>query len=183
MSSPEPVVLEIASLTREQLGPFLILGVDKAADAQTIDAHWAERVRWARKGQCHWPLTDINWAREVLQDAERRLQADASGWNPDTTTGLLRQLREACQKQVARLERVLWDVEKDLSDYRPAGEVPDLEQARAGCPVPQVPQELPVIFYILRRLMTVFPDPWDPLPGLLPGSTASTPVAQEERHV
>ncbi|GIW79792.1 MAG: hypothetical protein KatS3mg105_1599 [Gemmatales bacterium] len=42
----EAVVVELAPLPREQMGPFLILGVYKDADSATIDAHWAQRVIW-----------------------------------------------------------------------------------------------------------------------------------------
>ena len=45
----EPVVLELASLPREQTGPFLLLGLDKTADKEKMEARWADRVRWARK--------------------------------------------------------------------------------------------------------------------------------------
>ena len=57
----EPVVLELAALPREQLGPFLLLGLDKNADAEAIEASWAQRVIWARKNQIRTPLGDINW--------------------------------------------------------------------------------------------------------------------------
>src|ERR671933_158280 len=66
--SPEPVVLELASLPREQVGPFLLLGLDKAADKKQMERHWADRVKWARKQQIKVPLEDINWARDVLGD-------------------------------------------------------------------------------------------------------------------
>jgi len=46
---PEPVILELASLPREQIGPFLLLGLDKDADKEQIEANWARRVIWARK--------------------------------------------------------------------------------------------------------------------------------------
>ena len=85
--SPEPVVLELAMLPREQVGPFLLLGLDKAADKAEIDAHWANRLKWARKGQAKIALEDINWAREVLHDTERRIRADAASLNADTSDG------------------------------------------------------------------------------------------------
>ena len=43
----EPLVLELATLTREQMGPYLLLGLDKSADKEEIDKHWADRVKWA----------------------------------------------------------------------------------------------------------------------------------------
>src|SRR5947207_9607244 len=88
----EPVVLDLASLPREQMGPFLILGLDKSADRQTIERHWADRVKWARRNLVKVALEDINWAREVLGDLERRIRADAGSLNADTTEGLLGQL-------------------------------------------------------------------------------------------
>ena len=35
--APEPVVLELATLSREQMGPYLLLGLDKSADKEQID--------------------------------------------------------------------------------------------------------------------------------------------------
>src|SRR5262249_52753693 len=89
-----PVVLELAPLPREQLGPFLILGVGKDADREQIEASWAQRVINARKSQVNVPLEDINWAREVINDAQRRIRADATSLSLDTTDGILRQLAE-----------------------------------------------------------------------------------------
>jgi hypothetical protein len=80
----EPVVLELAALPREQLGPFLLLGLDKNADAEAIEASWAQRVIWARKNQIRTPLGDINWAREVINDPDRRVRADLTSLNTDT---------------------------------------------------------------------------------------------------
>src|SRR5947208_9292191 len=90
--SPEPVVLELATLPREQVGPFLLLGLDKSADKKEIEEHWAERVKWARRNLIKVPLEDVNWAREVLSDTDRRVRADAASLNSDTTDGLLAQL-------------------------------------------------------------------------------------------
>src|SRR5262245_26486560 len=93
MDSPEPTPgVELVLLPRERVGPFLILGVPKDADAETIDAHWAQRVLWARQGKTRIPLEDIHWAREVLRDPERRLAADAASLNPDTAAGELTRL-------------------------------------------------------------------------------------------
>jgi hypothetical protein len=87
-----PVVLELAPLPREQIGPFLILGVDKDADAAQIEAHWARRLIWARTKQISVPLEDINWSREVLNDRDKRIVADVTSLNPDIASGELRQL-------------------------------------------------------------------------------------------
>ena len=85
--NPEPVLLELATLPREQMGPFLLLGLEKDASKEEIEAHWAERVKWARKGQYNAPLEDINWARELVTDASKRPSADASSLNADTVDG------------------------------------------------------------------------------------------------
>src|SRR3954453_283806 len=92
--SSEPVVLDLASVSREQMGPFLMLGLDKTADKTSIEKHWADRVRWAGGGQVKVGLEDVNWAREVLGDVEKRIKADASSINADTTDVLLAQLSQ-----------------------------------------------------------------------------------------
>src|SRR6476469_5579950 len=69
--SQEPVVLELAALPREQMGPFLILGLDKNADKVTAERHWADRIKWARRQLIKVALEDINWARDVMNDTER----------------------------------------------------------------------------------------------------------------
>ena len=89
--TPLPGV-ELAPLPREQVGPFLVLGVPKDADSETVEAHWAQRVLWARQGKSRIPLEDIHWARQMLRDPERRLPADAASLNPDTTGNDLRRL-------------------------------------------------------------------------------------------
>ena len=43
------MVLELASLPREQVGPFLLLGLPKEADKDQIEKHWADRVRGPAK--------------------------------------------------------------------------------------------------------------------------------------
>ena len=47
--SQEPVLLELAPLPREKIGPFILLGLEKDASPEEIEAHWAQRVIWARK--------------------------------------------------------------------------------------------------------------------------------------
>ena len=88
----EPIVLDLATLPREQLGPFLLLGLDKSADKDQIESNWAERLKWARKGLIKVPLEDINWAKDVLNERDRRLRADAASFNADLTDSSLGQL-------------------------------------------------------------------------------------------
>ena len=87
-----PIVLQLAPLPRTQIGPFLILGVDKDASRDTIEAAWAEKVKQARRGQIKTPLEDINWAREMLTSKESRIRCDAVALNIDTTDGALKKL-------------------------------------------------------------------------------------------
>src|SRR2546421_691185 len=83
----EPVLLELAPLPREQVGPFLLLGLEKDADREQIEAHWARRVIWARRNQLRVALQDIHWAREVLSDPDRRARAGAGSLHGDTADG------------------------------------------------------------------------------------------------
>jgi hypothetical protein len=157
----EPVVLELAPLPREQVGPFLLLGLDKNADAEEVEAHWAQRVIWARKNQTRVPLEDINWAREAIRDAERRIRSDLVSLNLDTAAGLLRQL--AARFGVGARPRPGWkvlDSEQDFGDHTPATEVPDPQSVRAAIVVPDIPLEVPAAGRLLEQLVTQPLDPW-----------------------
>jgi hypothetical protein len=156
-----PVVLELASLPREQVGPFLLLGLDKAADKKVIEASWAQRVIWARKGQIKTPLEDINWAREVVNDPDKRIRADVASLNVDTTEGVLRKLAQKYQGgQAGAAAARLLDVEKPLGDYTPAVEVPGLDEVRAAITVPDVPEEIPAVRRVLEQFLQEPLDPW-----------------------
>ena len=157
----EPVVLELAALPREQLGPFLLLGLDKNADAEAIEASWAQRVIWARKNQIRTPLGDINWAREVVNDPDRRVRADLTSLNTDTAAGLLERLAEACG--AGPRGGPTWkplDVEKQLEDYALPVEVPDADEVRQAITVPEVPQETPAVAQLLQQFVQEPLDPW-----------------------
>lgn len=158
----EPVMLELATLPREQVGPFLLLGLDKTADKEALDAHWAERLKWARKGLSKVPLEDINWARETFSDLERRIRADAASLNTDTTDGILAQLAQRYgvqQGQAVRTWEAL-DSEKQLADYRPPAEVPDANAVRAALVVPDAPEDVPMVPLLLEHLAQQPLDPW-----------------------
>jgi hypothetical protein len=158
---PEPVVLELAPLPRDQIGPFLILGLDKDADPEQIEANWAERLKWARKNQTRLALEDINWAREILRDPDRRVVADAASLNVETTDGVLRSL---AQRYTAGKGASLWqplDVEKPLADYTPPAEIPEAREVLAAITVPEVPREVPMVTALLDRLAQEALDPWD----------------------
>src|SRR6516164_7596057 len=92
--SPEPVVLELASLPRELMGAFLILGLDKSAERGAVERHWADRLKWARRQLIKVALEDINWARDELSDVQRRIKADAGSLNADTSEAVLASMCE-----------------------------------------------------------------------------------------
>jgi len=160
---PNPVVLELAPLPREQMGPFLLLGVAKDADKDQIEAAWAARVIAARKNQVRLPLEDVNWAREVINDPERRLRADATSINCDTSEGTLQQLAEryGAAGPTPAIRWQPWDAEKPLADYSPPVEVPRPEEVRGGLQPPEVPRELPAVAWLVEQLVKEPLDPWN----------------------
>jgi len=154
--TPLPGV-ELASLPREQVGPFLILGVPKDADAETIEAHWAQRVLWARQGKSRIPLEDIHWARQVLRDPERRLIADAASLNPDTTGNDLRRLAQSFHLDPPR---PAWEPIEPELPVGPEMEVPDPTEVQSRLPAPDVPLKLPAVAGWLERFARAPIDPW-----------------------
>lgn len=160
--SPEPVVLELAALPREQMGPFLLLGVDKSDTRTVIEQHWADRLKWARRSAIKVALEDINWARDVLGDVERRIKADAGSINVDTTDRLLAGLAQRFGLEGGQARR-MWqplDSEKMLAEYSPAVEVPDRAELLESIQVPDVPEEIPGAWALLQRLAEPGLDPW-----------------------
>src|SRR5271154_1958614 len=111
--NPMPVMVELAPLPRSQVGPFLILGVDKDASKEAVEAGWAQRLIWARRSQIPIPLEDINWARDTLGDQPRRMLAESIGLNVDTVVGTLKRLR---QEQLNKAGCKPIDMEKNLTD-------------------------------------------------------------------
>jgi hypothetical protein len=159
----EPVVLELAMLGRDQMGPFLILGVPKEGARDQLEAAWADRLRKIRNQRLKIPLEDVNWARDMLSDVDKRLRADANSLNADTADGLLGQLARrygmAGPGKGARGWQPL-DREKPLADYMPPAEVPDHQAMRNALVVPEVPCELPAVPQLLERLALAPLDPW-----------------------
>jgi hypothetical protein len=162
MNRPEPITLELAPLPREQVGPFLLLGLDKDANAEQLEAHWAQRVIWARKNQMATQLQDINWAREILNDFERRVPADVVSLNADTIDATVRQVAE--RYGMGEPPGPTWeplDIEKPLLDYTPPAEVPDADALLRGLSVPQVPEEFPAALSLLEQFAREKVDPWE----------------------
>ena len=145
----------LAPLPRERAGPFLILGVAKDADDETIDAAWAQGVLWARQGKTAIPLEDIHWARAVLRDPDQRLAADVESLNPDIAGEELRQLSR------------LWNVD-GRPDWTPldpdppavAADVPDPAALRPTVSAPAVPVDLPGVARWLDEFARGPFDPW-----------------------
>jgi hypothetical protein len=162
--SPDPVVLELATLSREQIGPYLLLGLDKSADKEQIDRNWADRVRWALRQP---PLIkvareDVNWAHEILKEIDKRIRSDVCSLNTDTTDGILGQMTDRYGVTGGRPGRV-WqplDNEKPLADYIPPAEVPTVAEVRAALTVPPTPEETPFAAQLLERLAQQDLDPW-----------------------
>ena len=130
---PEPVVLELATLPREQIGPYLLLGLDKSADKEPIDANWADRVKWAAPAADH-------------QGRPRGRQLGARGPQGDRQTHPRRRRQPQCRHdgrhpgqmterygvaggKAGRVWQPL-DNEKPLADYMPPAEVPDAAEVR-----------------------------------------------------
>jgi hypothetical protein len=158
---PLPVMLELAPLPREQIGPFLLLGVEKSATAEDIEAAWARRLIWARKKQIKVALEDINWAREVLNDPERRVAADAASLNLDTVDGVLRRLE--CKYESAGTGNSCRPIDEERPPT-PSGvsvDIPDPAAVGQTIAIPEVPREFPVARFLLEELARKPLDPWE----------------------
>lgn len=156
-----PIVLQLAPLPRTQVGPFLILGVDKDATRETIEAAWAEKIKQARRGQIKTPLEDINWAREMLTSKESRIRCDAVALNVDTTEGTLKKLRERYQgKQQVEIRCKPIDTEKWLADYAPPTAAPPVDEIRALVQLPEIPRDVPAVRVMLESFVKEPIDPW-----------------------
>ena len=161
MPPTAPIVLQLAPLPRTQVGPFLILGVDKDASRDTIEAAWAEKIKQARRGQIKTPLEDINWAREMLTNKDARIRCDAIAFNLDTTDGTLKKLRERYQgKQQAEIRAKPIDTEKWLADYTPQTPVPPVDEIRQQVKLPEIPREVPAVRVMLENFVKELIDPW-----------------------
>jgi hypothetical protein len=156
-----PVVLELAPLPREQVGPFLLLGVEKTADNAAVERNWAARLKWARRELIAVPLEDINWARAMLSDPDKRIRADISSLNLDTADGILRELSERFGTNApAGGSCQLIDVECDLTNYSPPVEMPDMAAVKAGIVIAHMPEDLPGACAILNDFLREPLDPW-----------------------
>lgn len=157
MSKSRDLGLELAPLPRDRVGPFLILGAAKDADAAEIEARWAQSVLWARQGKTTVALGDIHWAREVLRDPERRLAADVDSLNTEIAGDELRRLA-----QLHHLEngRPAWKpIDPEPSPFRP-DDLPDAAELRATVPAPEPTIEFPCVSRWLAEFGHAQVDPW-----------------------
>ncbi len=149
-------------LPREQVGPFLLLGVPKTASAEQIDASWAQRLKWARQKIVTVPLEDINWAREMLKEEGKRIEWDAGSLNIDVTEGVLQRLEARYGGAAAnKVTCTPIDEEKSLADYTPDVELPHEEEIRESIVVPEIPREFPAVHHLLQEFVATPMDPWE----------------------
>jgi len=159
-NNANPVVLELASLPREQVGPFFLLGVPKEADQDQIEKHWVDRVKWCLQNKVKMSREDVNWAHEMLKDLASRVRSDVASLNVDTSEAVLHKLTQRYGSgERGRMWQPL-DSEKPLAEYSPAAEVPTAESVRSALTVPEIPEELPAVWQLLERLAQTALDPW-----------------------
>ena len=160
-TEPAPVILELAPLPRDQIGPFLLLGVPKDAERRQIEANWAERVKAARKNQLKVALEDINWAREIVNDPDKRFRAACANLNLDTADATLQRLAETYGlTDSLRPGWKPYDSERPLADYTPDLTLPDPQAIGQTIAVPEVPLELPAVARLLQQFLPESLDPW-----------------------
>jgi hypothetical protein len=157
MSNDKPSGVELAPLKRDRIGPFLLLGVAKDADADTIEARWAQCVLWARQGKTKVPLGDVHWAREVLRDTEQRLAADVASLNTDIAGDELRRL--ASVYHLGSVGPAWPPIDPEPEPLR-ASDIPDPAAITAASPAPEVPTELPGVVRWLDEFARTPIDPW-----------------------
>jgi hypothetical protein len=130
-------------------------------------------VKWARRQLIKTPLEDINWAREMLNEAEKRIRADAASLNTDTADGLLLQMAQRYGLEGGQATR-MWqplDDEKQLADYRPPAEVPVISDVREALQDPTIPEAVPAAPALLQEFVRQPLDPWALGPGSLAGTS------------
>src|SRR5438132_10472008 len=161
----EPVVLDLAPLPRDKIGPFLILGLEKDATKEQIEASWARRLIWSRKNQVCVSLEDINWAKETIIDADKRPKADAASLNLDLIDGTVRRITKKYGSQGTA--RPTWqpvDIEEPPETGAPESDLPDWQKLRDAVALPEIPQDVPALQTLLTQLVEQPLNPWEVLP-------------------
>jgi hypothetical protein len=143
---------------RERAGPFLILGIDKDADAATIAAQFERQRHAVQAGLCHWTLDDLDWARNELQDAKQRLAADLNSLDVDLASGEIHRLARLYSLADGRPGWEPLDPEPKVELMPPAAV--SVERLVADVPQPDVPLEIPAINRWLDQFAHQVADPW-----------------------
>jgi hypothetical protein len=149
--------IELAPLPRNRVGPFLILGVAKDADAVTIEARWAKNILWSRQGKNLTPLGDVHWAREVLRNPDQRFAADVASLNSDVVGDDLRKLADLYHLDQTR---PTWTPADPEPSPMRGSEIPDPNEVKATLPAPEIPTELPGVARWLAEFAQAAIDPW-----------------------
>lgn len=157
MSKTRDPGVELAALPRDLVGPFLLLGARKNADAEEIEARWAQCVLWARQGKTAVSLGDIHWARAVLRDIDRRLAADVNSLNTEVAGDELHRLAKSFHLDDGR---PAWTpLDPDPLPVRPE-DLPDAAGILAALPNPDFTIEFPAIDRWLTEFANAEIDPW-----------------------
>jgi len=159
--SQNPIVLELAPLPREKIGPFILLGLEKDTGPEVIEAHWAQRVIWARKNQIAIALTEVNWARETLNDPDKRVRADVASLNADITSGVLQELAQRYGVGPAGPGWKPLEIDRLAGESQPPVEIPDPEEIRKAISIPEPPSDLPGVKWVLDQFLAEPIDPWE----------------------
>lgn len=144
-------------MTRNDAGPFLVLGIDKDADDACVTAQFEARLELARRHEINWTEADLIWARDQLLTQDLRTIADAESWNVDLASGDVRRL--------ARLYRVDSDIPSwEPIDPEPPAELPeakiDVSTLIAELPAPTLPLDFPAVDRWLDQYANIGIDPW-----------------------
>jgi hypothetical protein len=143
---------------REMAGPFLILGVDKDVDDAKIESQYELQRAAVERGECHWSIDDLEWAKRILNDPYRRLEADLDNLNSDLASG-----------EVHRLQRLYhldgsppgWEaIDPEPPIDLPNNDAIDPLTLTKDIPTPEIPFELPAINAWLEQFAAAITDPW-----------------------
>src|SRR6516162_3442074 len=131
-----------------------------------FESGWAPRVKQAGRQAGEAGLEEVDWAREILKDPERRVRADAGSLNVDTVDRVLYKLSERFSGQGGGAAWQPRDCEKDLREYTIPVEMPDVEALRAEIVVPMPTRETPAVARLLEEFARAAAaiDPWNMQP-------------------
>jgi hypothetical protein len=160
---PQPVVLELAPLPREQMGPYFILGLEKDASHQAIQAQWELRVHHADAYKSGLSTEDFDWAKETLLDPVRRINADLASLNADTTERKVGRLLQEFGWGSTSLA-IGW-VPLEILPLRDSegdeGGLSNLDTRREAISLPALEPSFAAIESVLLDETKVPEDPWD----------------------